>query len=139
MTTKTSKIIFWSATSLVFLFEGVVPALTSNSQVAVEGIRHLGYPDYFRVMLTCFKVAGALILILPFITGVLKEWAYAGLGITMLSACISHWAVDGFGGQAIFPLIFFGVLALSYISYRGLRKAKGTYKANPYVVTGFAQ
>lgn len=139
MTTKTTKIIFWSATTLVFLFEGVVPALTSNSQLAVEGIRHLGYPDYFRIMLTFFKVAGSLTLILPFIKGVLKEWAYAGLGLTMLSACISHWAVDGFGGQTIFPLFFFGVLVLSYVSYQRLRRGKATYSYNSYVAAGLAQ
>ncbi len=48
-TTKSTKIIYWTATVIIFLFEGVVPALTSHTAVAVEG-RHLGYPDYFPVM-----------------------------------------------------------------------------------------
>src|SRR5215475_3991976 len=105
-TTKATRIIYWSTTGLIFLFEGVVPALTSNSQLAIDGIRHLGYTDYFRVWLTILKVAGALVLILPFVKGRVKEWAYAGFAFTMLSAFISHWAVDGLGAQTIFPLIF---------------------------------
>lgn len=123
--TKTTKIIYWSTTGLIFLFEGVIPALTSHTPLAVEGIRHLGYPDYFRVMLTVFKVVGAMALIIP-LKGPVKEWAYAGFGITMISAFISHWAVGGFNRQTLFPLIAFGILAVSYNSYHklaGIRKS----------------
>ena len=142
MTTKKTKIIYWSTTSLVFLFEGLLPALTSNSQLAVEGIRHLGYPDYFRVMLSFFKVAGALVLILPFLKGTIKEWAYAGMGITMSSAFISHWAVDGFNGQTLFPLIFLAILLTSYFSYQKMRKnhvSKAGYRSKDFVITGVPQ
>jgi DoxX-like family len=114
---KTTKIIYWTTTGIMFLFEGVMPALTSHTELAVEGIRHLGYPDYFRVMLTVFKVVGSLALILPFVRGRYKEWAYAGLGITVISAFFSHWAVDGLTGQTFFPLIIFAILATSYIYY----------------------
>jgi hypothetical protein len=44
---KKEKIIFWSATIFIFLFEGVMPALTSQTELAKEGITHLGYPVYF--------------------------------------------------------------------------------------------
>ncbi len=139
-TTKSTKIIYWTATVIVFLFEGVVPALTSHTAVAVEGIRHLGYPDYFRVMLTVFKVAGALTLILPIIKGRVKEWAYAGFAITMISAFISHWAVDGVSGQTFFPLFFLAILATSYIYYQKLNRLtdenKSTVDTNNYVISG---
>ncbi|WP_317899900.1 DoxX family protein [Aurantibacillus circumpalustris] len=117
---KTTKIIYWTSTVIIFLFEGVAPALTSHTEVAVEGIRHLGYPDYFRVLLTVFKVLGALALILPMVKGRVKEWAYAGFGVVMISACVSHTAVDGFGGQSIFPLIIFVILITSYLQYHKL-------------------
>lgn len=123
MTTKTTKIIYWITTGIIFLFEGLMPALTSHTELAVEGIRHLGYPDYFRVMLTVFKVTGALVLILPFIRNPFKEWAYAGFGITMLAAFISHAAVDGVNGQTFFPLIIFAILAVSYGCYKRLNAA----------------
>ncbi len=142
-TTKSTKIIYWTATVIIFLFEGVVPALTSHTAVAVEGIRHLGYPDYFRVMLTFFKVAGALALILPVVKGRIKEWAYAGFGITMISAFISHWAVDGVSGQTFFPLFFLAILATSYIYYQKLLKltneSKSTVDRESYVISGVTQ
>ncbi len=121
-TTKTTKIVYWTTTGIIFLFEGVMPALTSQTDLAVEGIRHLGYPDYFRVMLTIFKVAGALALVLPFVKGRLKEWAYAGFGFTMIAAFISHGVVDGFNGQTFFPLFILAILVTSYLSYLKLTK-----------------
>jgi DoxX-like family len=123
---KKTKIIYWVTTSIIFLWEGIMPALTSHTQVAVEGIRHLGYPDYFRVMLTVFKVLGSLALILPMVGARYKEWAYAGLGITLISATISHWAVDGFNnGQTLFPIVIFLILAVSYVQYHKLQSLAG--------------
>ncbi|MCW3127074.1 MAG: DoxX family protein [Bacteroidetes bacterium] len=119
---KKTKVIYWTATVFIFLFEGVLPALTSHTQMAIDGVRHLGYPDYFRVMLTVFKVVGALALILPMIRGRYKEWAYAGFGITFISAAVSHSVVDGFSGQSLFPLVLLGLLAVSYISYERLHR-----------------
>ena len=114
---KTTKITYWTATIIIFLFDGLLPALTSNTELARQGISYLGYPDYFRVMLTVFKIIGAIVLILPVIKGRLKEWAYAGYGINFICAAASHWAVDGFGGQTVFPLVVFAILILSYVSY----------------------
>jgi hypothetical protein len=95
-----------------------MPALTSNSQLAIDGIKHLGYPDYFRIMLTCFKVAGAIVLILPMAKGAIKEWAYAGFTFTMIAACVSHSSVDGISAQSLFPLIVLAILMTSYFSYK---------------------
>jgi hypothetical protein len=122
-TAKTTTIIYWTTTGIIFLFEGVVPAFTSHTDLAIAGIRHLGYPDYFRVMLTVFKVAGALALILPFVKGRIKEWAYAGFGITMIAAFVSHWAVDGFDVQTFFPLFIFAILITSYLHYHKRSKS----------------
>jgi DoxX-like family len=114
---KKTKIIFWTTTIIVFLMEGVMPALTSQTELAKEGIRHLGYPAYFGNALVVFKVLGALSIVIPQVPSRIKEWAYAGLGFVFLFASISHAAVDGFGFQAILPLIFFGVLCVSYVYY----------------------
>ena len=119
-TEKSNRVIFWVATGIIFLFEGVMPALTSQTEIAREGIRHLGYPAYFGVALVIFKVLGSIILVTPKIPGRVKEWAYAGFAFDFIFAAISHWAVDGFGGQALFPLIILGILAVSYIYYHKL-------------------
>jgi hypothetical protein len=114
-----STIVYWTATALFFLFESVLPAFTSHTELAVEGVRHLGYPDYFRVMLTVFKVLGGLALIVPMVPARVKEWAYAGFTFNLIAAAISHGVIDGWGnGQTFFPLIVLAVLLVSYVQYR---------------------
>ena len=116
-TTKTNKIIFWTATIIIFLFEGVMPAFTSQTELAKEGIRHLGYPEYFGNALVVFKVLGALILVIPQIPKRMKEWAYAGFTFDFIFASISHYAVDGFDFQTVFPLIILAILMVSYVYF----------------------
>ncbi len=122
---KKYKIIFWITTILIFLFEGVMPALTSQTEMAKEGIRHLGYPEYFGSALTVFKVLGALVLIIPKIPGRLKEWAYAGFAFDFIFASISYFAVEGVGFNAFFPLIVLAILMVSYFSYHKLKGVNG--------------
>lgn len=122
---KTTKITYWVVTTLLFLLEGVMPALTSNTQLAKQGISHLGYPDYFRVLLTIFKVAGSVGLILPHAKGRIKEWIYAGFAFDFIFAAASHWAIDGFGGDVIFPLVAFALLIISYITYHKIKNNIG--------------
>lgn len=125
---KSAKIIFWVSTTLIFLFEGVMPALTSQTEMAKEGIRHLGYPEYFGFILTVFKVLGALALIIPQVPARVKEWAYAGFTFDFLSAFISNWVVDGLKGLTFFPLVVLAVLIVSYINYHKIRTAKTSAK-----------
>ncbi len=120
---KKYKIIFWITTIIIFLFEGVMPALTGHTEMAKEGIRHLGYPDYFGVLLRIFKIAGALVLIIPKLSPRIKEWAYAGLTFDFVFAFLSLWAVDGPVGSTFFPLVVLAILALSYFSYHKIRTA----------------
>ncbi len=117
---KKYKIIFCITTSLIFLFEGVVPALTSQSEMSIQGITHLGYPVYFVTLLTLFKVLGAFALILPQVSKCIKEWAYAGFGFDFIFAFISIWIVDGFSGILLIPIIAMITLVLSYRSYHEL-------------------
>ena len=127
---KATKIIYWTTTILIFLFEGVMPALTFNTELAKQGTIHLGYPDYFRILLTVFKVIGSLGLLLPFVHGRIKEWVYAGFAFDFIFAAASHTAVDGFGRDAIFALVIFAVLIVSYLTYHKLQKAPVTTKSN---------
>jgi hypothetical protein len=119
---KKDKIIYWAATGIIALFEGVMPALTSQTELAKDGIRHLGYPEYFGNALVVFKIAGVLALVLPMVPKRLKEWAYAGFVFDFLFAAISHGAVDGLNFQSFFPLIILGVLILSYVYYHKLQE-----------------
>jgi hypothetical protein len=131
---KTTKISYWATTIIIFLLDGLVPALTSNTEMAKQGISHLGYPDYFRVMLTVFKIVGALVLIVPGIKMRFKEWAYVGFGINFTCAALSHWIVDGFGGDVVFALVVLVILAVSYVCYHKLNDKAPAYNSNRLAV-----
>jgi hypothetical protein len=121
---KKEKIFYWTATMLIVLFEGLVPALTSQTELAKEGIKHLQYPEYFGNALVVFKVMGAIILVIPQIPKRIKEWAYAGFTFDFIFAAISHGAVDGVNGQTFFPLIVLAILAVSYHYYHKLNDTR---------------
>ncbi len=91
--------------------------------MAKQGISHLGYPAYFGIMLTVFKVLGALAVIIPQVPRRIKEWAYAGFAIDFISAFVSNWAVDGISGLTFFPLVVFAILIVSYIYYYKIKTA----------------
>jgi len=105
------------------LFEGLMPILTFNTDMAKDGIRHLGYPDYFGTALMVFKVLGALALIIPMVPKRFKEWAYAGFAFDFIFAMISHVAVDGITGETFMPLIAVAILAVSYVYYHKLSES----------------
>lgn len=115
-TSKTDKVIFWVFTSLFVLFDGV-GAIAFNTQPAIEGIAHLGFPDFFRIELGIGKIIGGVLLIVPQVPHRLKEWAYVGFGISTLSAIIGHLAVDSSMEHVYLPLIVLLVLVVSYVYY----------------------
>jgi hypothetical protein len=124
MNQKTNNIIFWISTSLIVTFEGIIPGLTFQTEIAKEGIRQLGYPDYFGVMIVGFRLCGVVALIVPQIPARIKEWAYAGFMIEFLSASISNAVVYGFSFNFIIPLIVMAVLLISYIAFHKIQKSE---------------
>jgi len=121
---KNNVILYWISTGFIALLEGVIPVFTSQSEMAKEGIRHLGYPEYFGNVLVVFKILGVLALVLPNIPRRVKEWAYAGFAFDFLFAAISHGIVDGLIGQTFFPIIVLGVLIISYVYYHKLNEGR---------------
>jgi hypothetical protein len=94
----------------------VLPALTFNSQMAKDGIAHIGFPDYFRIELSIGKIIGGILLILPMIPARYKEWAYVGFGISLISALIGDVVTDG-PKEAVMPIVAMVILLTSYIYY----------------------
>jgi DoxX-like family len=52
---------------------------------------HLGFPAYFKVELTVAKILGVLALVIPAVPFKVKEFAYAGFAITLVSAAVAHF------------------------------------------------
>jgi len=114
---KKNKIIFWIATIIIVLWEGVMPlsTLLFAPQYVNAGTKPLGYPDYFAQALVIAKVLGVIAISFPRIPGKLKEWAYAGLTFNLIFAFISHAVVDQNIGFMLLPLVVLGILAVSYV------------------------
>lgn len=119
---KSTKIIFWATTGLLFLTQGLLPIFTTNDPGAKEAMNHLGYPIYFVLMLAVFKLVGGLALIIPKISARIKEWAYTGFTIDFIAAFVSLAVVDGFNGTLIIPIVALIILILSYWSYHKLNQ-----------------
>jgi DoxX-like family len=119
---KKDKIIFWTATIIIALWEAVMPVSTwiFAPDLMTFGTKALGYPDYFAYSLVVAKVLGVIAIIYAKTPGKIKEWAYAGLAFNLIFAFISHSCVDKNIGYMIMPLAFLGILAVSYIYYRKL-------------------
>lgn len=117
---KKNKIIFWVATIIIILWEGVMPlgTLLLAPQYVNAGTKPLGYPDYFAYSLVIAKVLGVAAISYPKVPGKLKEWAYAGLTFNLIFAFISHACVDQNFGFMLMPLVVLGILAVSYV-YNG--------------------
>jgi hypothetical protein len=114
---KNNQIIFWTATFIIALMEGVMPLSTwiFAPEYMTFGTKALFYPDYFAYALTIAKALGIIAIVYAKIPKLLKEWAYSGLSFTLIFAFISHACVDRNIGYMIMPLAFLGVLAVSYI------------------------
>jgi hypothetical protein len=76
-------------------------------------IEHLGYPDYFLIIMGVWKVPGAVVLLAPGFPR-FKEWAYAGAVFTYTGAVASHLAVGDGVGRVLAPLIFAGLALASW-------------------------
>lgn len=117
---KTHTILYWSVTALFCLQMSFTAYAQLSLPEVAEAFAHLGFPDYFRVELSLAKLVGVLLLVAP-VPARLKEWAYAGFFIDIVSALIAHIAV-GDGPQAWGWAAATGLLwGLSYSSWRRLQ------------------
>lgn len=121
---KTNTIVFWTSTVMVALMEGVMPLGTwlFAPEYLTFGTKALHYPDYFAYALVIAKILGVIAILYPKTPSKIKEWAYAGLGFTLVFAFISHACVDGNIGYMILPFVFFALLATSYIFSQKIKK-----------------
>jgi len=108
---------FWIVTALFCLQIGFTAYAQLQLPQVAEAFSHLGFPGYFRVELSWAKFLGVVLLLAP-VPARLKEWAYAGFAITLVSALIAHISV-GDGPEAWGWAAATGVLwALSYVLWR---------------------
>lgn len=94
-TSRATTVAYWIVTALLCLQMGFTAYAQLTLPQVAEAFTHLGFPGYFRVELALAKLVAIVVLLAP-VPARLKEWAYAGFAITLVSALIAHFAVgDG--------------------------------------------
>jgi hypothetical protein len=113
---KALKITYWATTAII----GLMMLFSAYAYMAKPemkaGFEHLGYPGYFRIELAIAKIIGVILLLVP-VHSYLKQMAYAGFGIVFISAFIAHTSAGDPVSMRIAPLIFLGLLAVSYYTH----------------------
>ena len=110
---KKNLIIYWASTLIIGLMMCFSAYSYFTAQEAIDGFKHLGYPDYFRIELGVAKIIGALLLLIPQVPNKLKEWAYAGFAIVFVSASITHYHIGDPTKNIAMPLVFLALLLIS--------------------------
>jgi len=118
---KATKISYWATTAIVALIMVYSGYAYLTQDAVAQGFTHLGYPSYFRVELAIAKLLGAVLLLAP-VSGRIKEWVYAGFGITFISAFIAHTASGDAVNYRVMPIVILGFLVVSYLTYHKLPK-----------------
>ncbi len=124
-----AKQIYWLSTGAVCLMLAASAATYFFHQNTIDGIRELGFPDFFRVQLGILKVIALIVLLVPI--GLLpaelnpmqiKEWAYAGVAFFFLTAIVAHTA---HGDPVALSLVSVFFLIVLFISNRSMHALWG--------------
>jgi len=114
---KARTVAYWIVTALFCLQMGFTAYAQLRLAQVAEAFTHLGFPGYFRVELSWAKLIGVVLLLMP-VPARLKEWAYAGFAITLVSALIAHFSVgdgpDAWGWAAGTSVLW----VISYVLWR---------------------
>lgn len=114
---KRDRIIYRISTGIVcavMLLSAITFAFFDTAFYPDGAFNHMHLPNYFRVELTIAKILGVLALLLPNVPDKIREFAYFGFGITLFSAAWAHFSVGDPFYNIIDPLLFLGLLIVSY-------------------------
>jgi DoxX-like family len=112
---KRDTTIYWTTTGIVSSIMLVSAVYFGFSAEAKGAFSHLGLPGYLRIELTVAKILGALALLIPAVPQRVKEFAYFGIAITIVSAIIAHAATGDGMSHVVDPLLILGILVVSYV------------------------
>jgi hypothetical protein len=120
---------YWATTgSVVFAMTSGGIAELAQRPETIDGMKQLGYPVYFVMIIGFWKLLGSLALLAPGFPRV-REWAYAGIFFNMTGAAVSHLVCRSAAWHVAVTL---GFAALAVAS-RELRPASRTLGRRPIV------
>ena len=117
---KRINIAYWIITALFagFMIFSSFGGLTLEKQSVDLMNVHLGYPLYFIQWISVMKIIGAIAILLPFVPDRLKDLAYFGFLIDLVTAVFSFIAVGDPLTDWWPMLLFIGFLFLAYWLHR---------------------
>ena len=118
---KANSIFYWVSTA-IFCLEMAFTAYYELLPQGAQAFLRLGFSaGAFRMELSLAKLVGVAVLLIPIVPARLKEWAYAGFAINLVSAVIAHFSISD-RPAALVPSSITSVLwALSYFFWRRLQ------------------
>lgn len=124
-----TRITYWISTSLLSLWMGLNAFFYITKPEAKALCTHFGFPDYFRIELAVAKVIGITVLLLC--KGRVKEWAYAGFTITIISGVIAHCCSnDSFPFSALLAALILGVSYYSFLHLQHGAPTASSYRSH---------
>ena len=117
MSTKTTTILYWVITGLfsAFMIFSSIGGITLDPRGMELMHDHLGYPNYFIQWISVLKIIGAIAILLPMVPARIKEWAYFGFFVDLLTAVFSFIAVGDPVADWGMMLLFVAVLLTAYV------------------------
>jgi hypothetical protein len=116
---KKDKRVYFITTGIIFLV-----MIFSIYKMFTPDYDKLGLPSYIRAELCVLKIIGLIVLITPQFSTRMKEWAYAGFGITLISAFVAHANSGDPLLRSLEPIIFLAVLIISNIYWHKISKTQ---------------
>lgn len=120
---KSLSILYWISTVLFCLQMGFTAYAQLQLPQVAQAFTELGFPGYFRVELAWAKLLAIAVLLAP-VPARLKEWAYAGFAIVLVSALIAHFAMGDGPAKWVWAAGTGALWVLSYLSWRRLQASR---------------
>jgi hypothetical protein len=123
---RANTIFYWISTA-IFCLEMSFTAYYELLPQGAQAFLRLGFhAESFRMELSLAKLVGVAVLLIPALPARLKEWAYAGFAINLVSAVIAHLSISDRPASLVPSSITSVLWGLSYFFWR----RRQTTKAN---------
>ena len=116
---------YWILTVLTALSIGAggVMDVMGGKDIA-DGMAHLGFPAYAATIIGVWKLAGVIVVLAPKLAR-LKEWAYAGIVVDLVSASACHAFTGDPAGNVITPRVITLIVLGSWFLRPQSRRLEG--------------
>ena len=134
--TRRERIIYWITTGIVcavMIFSIVNFTFIDRFPFPEGAFVHLGLPGYFKAELTIAKILGVSALLIPGVPAKIREFAYFGFAITLISASIAHFSSGDARISVLFiidPLVFLVFLAVSYFYFGKMNQMRSLERSH---------